>query len=144
MNNIYITTPIYYVNDIPHVGHAYTSIACDALSRFFRQKGQKVFYLNGTDEHGLKIQQVTKDKDIEPQDFVDQMSAHFQNLTNTLNLSNDDFIRTTSERHAISVSDFWSRLQNNNQIYLDKYSGWFSIRDEAFYAENEISDGKAP
>ena len=82
MNNIYITTPIYYVNDIPHVGHAYTSIACDALSRFFRLKGQRVFFLTGTDEHGLKIQQVTKDKDIEPQDFVDQMSANFQNLEN--------------------------------------------------------------
>ena len=144
MNNIYITTPIYYVNDIPHVGHAYTSIACDALSRFFRLKGHRVFFLTGTDEHGLKIQQVTKDKDIEPQDFVDQMSANFQNLTKSLNLSNDDFIRTTSERHAISVRDFWSRLQNNNQIYLDKYSGWYSIRDEAFYAENEIIDGKAP
>ena len=144
MNNIYITTPIYYVNDIPHVGHAYTSIACDALSRFFRLKGQRVFFLTGTDEHGLKIQQVTKDKDIEPQDFVDQMSANFQNLTKSLNLSNDDFIRTTSERHTISVRDFWSRLQNNNQIYLDKYSGWYSIRDEAFYAENEIIDGKAP
>ena len=144
MSNIYITTPIYYVNDIPHVGHAYTSIACDALSRFFRLKGQKVFFLTGTDEHGLKIQQVTKDKNIETQDFVDQMSANFQNLTKTLNLTNNDFIRTTSERHVRSVRDFWSRLQNNNQIYLDKYSGWYSVRDEAFYGENEIIDGKAP
>ena len=144
MNNTYITTPIYYVNDVPHVGHAYTSIACDALARFYRLKGSDVFFLTGTDEHGLKIQQATKKKNVDTQSFVDNMSLNFQNLSKNLNLSNNDFIRTTSQKHKKSVQSFWNKLDENNQIYLDKYSGWYSIRDEAFYSEDEIIDGKAP
>ncbi len=144
MSQIYITTPIYYVNDNPHVGHAYTSIACDALARFYRLKNYEVFFLTGTDEHGLKIQQAAKEKSITPQNFVDNMSSNFQDLSENLNLSNNDFVRTSSPKHIEAVVKFWENLSKNNQIYLDKYSGWYSIRDEAFYGEDEIKDGKAP
>lgn len=141
---IYITTPIYYVNDVPHVGHAYTSIACDALSRFYRLKDKEVFFLTGTDEHGQKIEQAAKNKNIPIQDFVDGMSKNFQAMSNNLNLTNDHFIRTSSSKHKAGVQKFWEILNNNNQIYLDKYSGWYSVRDEAFYNEDELVDSKAP
>ena len=118
MENIYITTPIYYVNDKPHVGHAYTSVACDALARFYRLKGYEVFFLTGTDEHGLKIQQATEQKEVTTQTFVDDMSTNFQNLTQILNLTNDDFIRTSSDRHIAGVRKFWEKLSTNNQIYF--------------------------
>jgi len=144
MSNIYITTPIYYVNDKPHVGHAYTSIASDVLARFYRLKNYEVFFLTGTDEHGQKIQQATKNNNLNTQEFVDSMSLNFQNLTKTLNLSNNDFVRTSSQRHIEAVRTFWEKLNDNGQIYLDKYSGWYSIRDEAFYNEDEIIDGLAP
>ena len=107
---IYITTPIYYVNDKPHVGHAYTSIACDSLARFYKILGRDVFFLTGTDEHGLKIQQSAKAKDIDTQAFVDKMSKNFQELTNTLMLTNNDFIRTTSEQHKNGARYFWTSL----------------------------------
>ena len=141
---IYITTPIYYVNDVPHVGHAYTSIACDALSRFYRLKDKEVFFLTGTDEHGQKIEQAAKNRNIPIQDFVDGMSKNFQAMSNNLNLTNDHFIRTSSSKHKVGVQKFWEILNNNNQIYLDKYSGWYSVRDEAFYSEDELVDSKAP
>ena len=144
MSNIYITTPIYYVNDKPHVGHAYTSIASDVLARFYRLKNYEVFFLTGTDEHGQKIQQATKNNNLNTQEFVDSMSLNFQSLTKTLNLSNNDFVRTSSPRHIEAVRTFWEKLNDNGQIYLDKYSGWYSIRDEAFYNEDEIVDGLAP
>ncbi len=142
--NIYITTPIYYVNDKPHVGHAYTSIACDSLARFYKMLGKKVFFLTGTDEHGLKIQQSAKEKNIDTQSFVDLMSKKFHDLTSVLMLTNDDFIRTTSEKHKEGARQFWSSLEEKGEIYLDKYSGWYSIRDEAYYQEDELIDGKAP
>jgi len=144
MKKIYITTPIYYVNDKPHVGHAYTSIACDSLSRFYRLMGCEVFFLTGTDEHGLKIQQSAENKNINVQDFVDSVSENFQSLSSSLMLTNDYFIRTTSENHKKSASFFWQTLVDRGQIYLDKYAGWYSIRDEAYYQEDEIVDGKAP
>ena len=121
MSNIYITTPIYYVNDKPHVGHAYTSIASDVLARFYRLKNYEVFFLTGTDEHGQKIQQATKNNNLNTQEFVDNMSLNFQNLTKILNLSNNDFIRTSSQRHIDAVRSFWEKLNNNGQVYLDKY-----------------------
>ncbi|MDG2445239.1 MAG: methionine--tRNA ligase [Thermodesulfobacteriota bacteirum] len=142
--NIYITTPIYYVNDKPHVGHAYTSIACDSLARFNRMLGHKVFFLTGTDEHGLKIQKSAEDKQVDTQVFVDSVSKNFSDLTDLLMLTNDDFIRTTSGRHKDGARSFWKKLLENNQIYLDKYAGWYSIRDEAYYQEEELVDGKAP
>jgi methionyl-tRNA synthetase len=144
MNKIYITTPIYYVNDKPHVGHAYTSIACDALARFYRMMGYEVFFLTGTDEHGLKIQQSAEKKDVEIQAFVDEVSKNFQNLSESLMLTNDHFIRTTSSQHKKSASFFWETLFSKEHIYLDKYAGWYSVRDEAYYQEEELVDGKAP
>ncbi len=144
MGKTYITTPIYYVNDKPHVGHAYTSIACDALARFHRLLGNEVFFLTGTDEHGLKIQQSAEKKEIDIQTFVDDVSKNFQNLSSSLMLTNDYFIRTTSSEHKQGASYFWEYLLKKNQIYLGKYAGWYSVRDEAYYQEDEIVNGQAP
>ena len=144
MKKFYITTPIYYVNDVPHIGHAYTSIACDVLARFKKLDGYNVFFLTGTDEHGQKVEIASKNKKIKPLEFVNQVSKNFQNLSNLLNLSNNDFIRTTENRHKASCQKLWSDLEISGNIYLDKYSGWYSVRDEAFFSENELLNGKAP
>ena len=143
-NKYYITTPIYYVNDKPHIGHAYTSVATDFIARFMNLKGYDVRFQTGTDEHGLKIQKAAEAKKIDPIELCNQNSKIFRDLTVSLNLSNDDFIRTTEKRHASAVTNLWNILEKKEEIYLSKYSGWYSIRDEAFYAENEIIDGKAP
>ena len=144
MKKFYITTPIYYVNDVPHIGHAYTSIACDVLARFKKLDGYNVFFLTGTDEHGQKVEIAAKNKDIKPLEFVNQVSKNFEKLSNLLNLSNNDFIRTTENRHKASCQKLWSDLEISGNIYLDKYSGWYSVRDEAFFSENELLNGKAP
>ena len=138
--NFYITTPIYYPSAKPHMGHAYSSIAADFFARFKRIDGFKVHFLTGTDEHGLKIQRAAESKNIDPQIFCDEISQTFRNLSNTLNLSNTDFIRTTEDRHKKTVQYLWSQLEKNGDIYLSKYSGWYSISDEAFYTEEEISE----
>ncbi|RYE06324.1 MAG: methionine--tRNA ligase [Rickettsiaceae bacterium] len=144
-NTFYITTPIYYVNDIPHVGHAYTSVAADVIARFMRLSNQKVMFLAGTDEHGQKVEQSAVKMDMEPQAFTDLLSSAFINLTKTMNISNDDFIRTTEDRHKVGVAAFWQKLINSKNIYLGKYSGWYSIRDEAFYNQSELTlQGTAP
>ena len=137
--NFYITTPIYYPSAKPHMGHAYSSITADFFARFKRIDGFKVHFLTGTDEHGLKIQRAAESKNIDPQIFCDEISQTFRNLSNTLNLSNTDFIRTTEDRHKKTVQYLWSQLEKNDDIYLSKYSGWYSVSDEAFYAEEEIS-----
>ena len=142
--NFYITSPIYYVNDSPHIGHAYTSIACDAMARFHRLKSHQVFFLTGTDEHGQKVEKSALNKEKNPQQFCDEVSQKFRDLTKTLNLSNDDFIRTTEERHKKTVEKFWNILEKNGFIYKDVYEGWYAVRDEAFYGADEIVDGKAP
>lgn len=142
--NFYITSPIYYVNDIPHLGHAYTSVACDVMARYMRLSGFNVKYLTGTDEHGQKVEKSANLKNIDPQKFTDEVSERFRELTPLLNLSNDDFIRTTEERHKKCAIAIWNKLIENNYIYLGKYEGWYALRDEAFYAESEIVDGKAP
>lgn len=142
--NFYITTPIYYVNDVPHIGHAYTSIACDAIARFKRLQDQKVYFLTGTDEHGQKVQKSALDRGKTPQQYCDEISAKFRELAQILQISNDDFIRTTEERHKKVVEFFWKKLQENGWIYKGVYEGWYSIRDEAFYQEEELIDGKAP
>ena len=144
MKSYYITTPIYYVNDVPHIGHAYTSLACDVLARFKRLDGFKVFFLTGTDEHGQKVETAAKDKQMMPQDFVNIVSKNFQALSDKLNLSNDSFIRTTEKKHISACQKLWNKLQNSGDIYLGKYSGWYSVRDEAFFQENELIEGKAP
>lgn len=143
--SFYITTPIYYVNDVPHIGHAYTSIACDVISRFMRLSGRDVKFLTGTDEHGQKVEKSAEKYGIQPQEFTDKTSAIFRQMMQTLNISNDDFIRTTEERHKEAVGCFWSKLVESGDIYLGKYAGWYSIRDEAFYSETELTqEGLAP
>ena len=136
--NYYITTPIYYPSARPHMGHAYSSIIADFFARFKRMDGFNVHFLTGTDEHGLKIQRAAESKKIEPLEFCNQISQTFRDLSSTLNLSNTDFIRTTEERHKITVQHLWSILEKNDDIYLSKYSGWYSVSDEAFYGEDEI------
>jgi|TARA_B100001059_G_scaffold69237_1_gene66267 methionyl-tRNA synthetase len=138
--NFYITTPIYYPSGKPHMGHAYSSIIADIFARFKRLEGYNVLFLTGTDEHGQKIQKEAKKNNKEPKDFCNELSEKFKSLTKILNLSNDDFIRTTEERHHNSVIKIWEMLVASGDIYLDKYSGWYSVSDEAFYDEDEIKD----
>jgi len=142
--NIYITSPIYYVNDVPHIGHAYTSIACDVLARFYRLSQQQVYFLTGTDEHGQKVEKSALAKNIPTQQFCDEVSQQFRHLAKTLKLSNNDFIRTSEDRHKQNVEKFWQILCDNGYIYKGTYEGWYAVRDEAFYSPDEIIDGKAP
>jgi methionyl-tRNA synthetase len=143
-DHYYITTPIYYVNDKPHIGHAYTSIASDIIARFMRLDGRDLKFLTGTDEHGQKVEKSAQKQNIDPKDFTDNVSLYFLDLMKKCKISNDDFIRTTEERHKKSVIEFWKKLEDRGDIYLGKYSGWYSIRDEAFYQESELVDKKAP
>ena len=134
----YITTPIYYPSAKPHMGHAYSSIIADFFARFKRLQGSNVFFLTGTDEHGLKIQRAAEKNKMDPKLFCDQISKTFRDLSTTLNLTNNDFIRTTEQRHHKSVENIWNILEKKNEIYLSKYSGWYSVSDEAYYNEDEI------
>tara|TARA_B100000963_G_scaffold321667_1_gene305202 strand:+ start:835 stop:2376 length:1542 start_codon:yes stop_codon:yes gene_type:complete len=138
--NFYITTPIYYPSGKPHMGHAYSSIIADIFARFKRVEGYKVLFLTGTDEHGQKIQKEAEKYKKDPKQFCDEISETFRSLSKTLNLTNDDFIRTTEPRHLKSVNEIWKRLLKSGDIYLDKYSGWYSVSDEAYYDEDEIED----
>jgi len=138
--NFYITTPIYYPSAKPHMGHAYSSIVSDVIARFKRLDGFNVEFLTGTDEHGQKIQRAAEMKGEDPKKFCDEISETFRNLSKTLNLSNTDFIRTTEDRHIKSVQNLWKILKEKNEIYLSKYSGWYSVSDEAFYSDDEIKD----
>jgi methionyl-tRNA synthetase len=145
--SFYITTPIFYVNDVPHIGHAYTSIACDVLARFMRLDGYRVMYLTGTDEHGQKVEKSARAAGLEPQAFCDKVSQNFRDMGRLLGLSNDAFIRTTEERHARASQALWRAIAANrspkgrDNIYLGKYAGWYAVRDEAFYAESELTTG---
>ena len=134
----YLTTPIYYVNDVPHIGHMYTTLACDVIARFKRLDGYDVHFLTGTDEHGQKVQKAAAAAGLAPQVFTDRVSANFRELAELMNFSNDDFIRTTEERHKRACTALWQRLSEKGQIYLEKYGGWYAVRDEAFYAESEL------
>ncbi len=138
--NFYITTPIYYPSARPHMGHAYSSIVSDFFARLKRIQGYNVFFLTGTDEHGQKIQRAAEDNNKDPLKFCDDISKTFKDLSKTLNLSNNDFIRTTETRHKKSVEHLWKILEKKKEIYLSKYSGWYSISDEAFYNNDEIED----
>ena len=138
----YITTAISYVNGPPHLGHAYEAIATDVIARFKRLDGYDVRFLTGTDEHGQKVEKTAREAGKEPRAFSDAIAAKFQAMTGTLNISNDDFIRTTEEKHYVSSQGIWSKLQENGDIYLDKYAGWYSVRDEAFFAEGELTRTK--
>ncbi len=136
----YITTPIYYPSAKPHMGHAYSSIIADFFARFKRIDDHDVYFLTGTDEHGLKIKRSAEEKGIDTLEFCNQISQTFRDLSKTLNLTNTDFIRTTEKRHKESVQYLWSELEKNDDIYLSKYSGWYSVSDEAFYNEDEIEE----
>ena len=140
----YVTTPIYYVNDVPHIGHVYTTVACDALARFMRLDGRDVMFLTGTDEHGQKVEKAAIAAGEDTQAFVDRVSQRFRDLREPMGLTNDDFIRTTETRHTESVQQLWRELVARDEIYLGTYAGWYSVRDEAFYAESELVDGLAP
>jgi len=137
-NNFYITTPIYYPSGQPHMGHAYSSILADVFARFQRNSNSNVFFLTGTDEHGLKIQKAAEKSKLEPLIYCNNISKVFKDLTKKLNLSNDDFIRTTEKRHHLAVHDLWNRLIKSGDIYLSKYKGWYSVSDEAYYNNDEI------
>jgi len=138
--NFYITTPIYYPSAKPHMGHAYSSIIADFFARFKRIDGFNVNFLTGTDEHGLKIQKAAEKKNIETLKFCDEISKTFRDLSKILNLTNTDFIRTTETRHKSSVQYLWKELEKNGEIYLSKYSGWYSVSDEAFYSNDEVEE----
>ena len=138
--NFYITTPIYYPSGRPHMGHAYSSIIADFFARFKSIDDYNVYFLTGTDEHGLKIQRSAEKAGQEPKEFCDKISQTFKDLSKTLNLSNTDFIRTTEDRHKKTVQHLWSLLEKNDDIYLSNYSGWYSVSDEAFYNEDEIEE----
>jgi len=134
----YVTTPIFYVNDVPHVGHAYTSIAADAVARFGRLEGQPTYFATGTDEHGEKVQQSAEKKGIEPQAFCDEVSSSFQKMREPFALSNDIFVRTTNAEHKNAVTNMWKRLEDAGLIYKGVYEGWYSVSDECFYPESEL------
>jgi methionyl-tRNA synthetase len=138
--SIYLTTPIYYVNDRPHIGHAYTSLATDVLARFKRLDGHEVFFLTGTDEHGQKVEKAAKDAGEDPQAFTDRVSQAFRDLTVTMGFSNDDFIRTTEARHKAACTALWTVLAERGEIYLGDYEGWYAVRDEAFYGPDELTE----
>lgn len=139
MSFYYVTTPIYYVNSGPHIGHAYTSILADAAARLNRLLGNKVKFLTGTDEHGLKIEQAASSINQSCEDFTNQISELFRSLMKSYNISNDDFIRTTEKRHMQSVEKVWNLLDSSGNIYLGKYSGWYCIREETFFQKSELT-----
>jgi methionyl-tRNA synthetase len=137
----YVTTPIFYPNGVPHIGHAYTALATDVIARFQRLDGKDVFFLSGTDEHGLKMQQTAEKEGLTPQALADRNSARFRDMLAALGCSNDDFIRTTEARHTLACQEIWRRMAANGDIYLGRYSGWYSVRQEAFFDEKETTLG---
>jgi methionyl-tRNA synthetase len=142
--SFYVTTPIYYVNSTPHIGHAYTTIAADILVRHRRQRGEETFFLTGTDEHGSNIPRVAQEAGLDLQEFVDRNAAAFQEMTVRVNASYDFFVRTTDERHKARVQEFLQRIHDRGHIFESTYSGLYCTRCEAFYAEDELVDGLCP
>ena len=140
----YITTPIYYPNSVPHIGSVYTTVCCDVIARFKRLEGFDVKFITGTDEHGQKVEEAALKAGKTPQTFVDEISENFKRILPTYNIEADDFIRTTEPRHKKGATAFWSALVASDNIYEGNYAGWYSVRDETFYAEAELVDGKAP
>ncbi|MDH4079203.1 MAG: methionine--tRNA ligase [Nitrospira sp.] len=143
-NNFYITTPIYYVNDVPHIGHAYTTIAADVLARYWRLRGRKVFFLTGLDEHGQKVQQAATKAGIDPQAHCDKLAPQFEQLWKKLNISNSAFIRTTDPPHKSVVQRYLQQLYDKNLIYKDSYTGWYCTFDERFWTEKDVESGVCP
>jgi methionyl-tRNA synthetase len=143
-DNFYVTTPIYYVNDVPHLGTAYCTIAADVLARYERLSGHTVNFLTGTDEHGEKIEEAAQKKNKTPLNFTDEVSRAFINAWKKLNISNDDFIRTTEERHKKVVTHFVEKALENGSIYLGDYEGWYCVSDESFWTESQLVNGRCP
>ncbi|MFW2829976.1 methionine--tRNA ligase [Sphingomonas sp. ID0503] len=138
----YITTAISYPNGRPHVGHAYEVIAADAIARFQRLDGRDVFFMTGTDEHGLKMAQTARKQGVEPRVLADEMSGYFQEMVRVLNISNDRFIRTTEPAHYAASQALWQAMVDAGDLYQGRYEGWYSVRDEAFYDEKELTEGE--
>lgn len=137
----YITTAISYVNGVPHLGHAYESILTDVMARFKRLDGYDVKFLTGTDEHGEKVAQTAETNGVQPKEFADQNATIFEEMTRKLGISNDDFIRTTEDRHYAAAQSIWATLKEKGDIYLGKYEGWYSVREEAYFTEDELTEG---
>lgn len=137
----YITTPIYYVNGEPHLGHVYSTVAADVLARFKRLAGYDTYFLTGTDEHGQKVAQTAEKMGISAQEVTDKYSQAFRDILPMFNITNNDFIRTTEQRHKETCQYLWKKLEEAGAIYLDKYAGWYAVRDEAYYGEDELTDG---
>ena len=144
MGTFYITTPIYYVNDEPHIGHAYTTIMADVLARFHRLAGDEVLFVTGTDEHGQKVDEAAKKRNLSPQAHADEMVGRFRDLWRVLDISNDDFIRTTEARHTRVVTEILQRIYDAGEIYADNYEGWYCIPDERFWTEKDLIAGNCP
>ena len=140
MKKYYITTPIYYVNDVPHIGHAYTTIAADIMARFQRLKGNEVFFLTGTDEHGQKIENTASENGETPIELADRVVVRFQELWKVLNISNNDFIRTTEERHKTAVQHLYKIIFEKGDIYMGEYEGWYNVREESFITETQLEE----
>ncbi len=138
----YITTAIAYPNGRPHIGHAYEAIATDAIARFHRLMGRDVRLVTGTDEHGLKMAQTARRENRDTREFADEMSNYFKEMCSALNISFDVFMRTTDPRHHAASAELWTAMQASGDLYLDRYEGWYSVRDEAFYDEKELVDGE--
>ncbi|HBC47952.1 MAG TPA: methionine--tRNA ligase [candidate division Zixibacteria bacterium] len=144
MSKFYVTTPIYYVNDEPHIGHAYTTILADVLSRYHRLFGDDVYFLTGTDEHGQKLQEAAAKNGLSPQEFCDKMVLRFQKVWERLNISNNDFIRTTENRHIKVVTKILQEIYDKGEIYAADYEGWYCTPDERFWTEKDVTDGNCP
>ena len=140
----YITTPIYYVNDVPHIGTAYTTLAADVMARYQRLRGREVFFLTGTDEHGQKVAQAAAEKNESPQAWADEMVSHFIDNWKLLNISNDDFIRTTQNRHTMVAQRFIEKLKESGDVYLGSYEGWYCVHDESFLLSSQLIEGACP
>src|SRR6185437_6896187 len=140
MSRFYITTAIPYANGAPHIGHAYERIATDAIQRFMRLDGRETLFVTGMDEHGLKVQQAAAREGVTPQAFVDKVAAEFEAMGEMLNARADDIVRTTQARHIRASQAIWERMAANGDIYLSKYTGWYSVRDEAYFDESELTD----
>jgi len=142
VSKFFVTTPIYYVNDAPHIGHAYTTILADVLSRYHRAIGDEVFFLTGLDEHGQKVKQAAEKRGLSPQAHSDDLAPRFLNLWKKLDISYDDFVRTTQERHKKIVQLVLQKVNANGDIYTDEYEGWYSVAEERFITDAEYGSGQ--
>ena len=141
MSRFYVTTPIYYVSDVPHIGHAYTTIVCDALARYHRLRGDDTMFLTGTDEHGQKIARLAETAQVTPRHYADKFADAYRATWKALEVSNDDFIRTTDADHEAMVQQLWRDLDKNGFIYEGDYEGWYCVSCERFYTEKELLPG---